>query len=142
MEKEKRNQEELVETSSMHQTKSDLRQVLELLAALTVGITLLVVSLKVTASYIYENNQNLFDLTNQTGTTNLNSGDDQLSAAFNLDNSFTFYGTSYDSARMATNGCLHFGLGTGNINYNNYCGDIHLTHYLNILIQCFLSGQI
>ena len=123
MEKEKRNQEELVETSSMHQTKSDLRQVLELLAALTVGITLLVVSLKVTASYIYENNQNLFDLTNQTGTTNLNSCDDQLSAAFNLDNSFTFYGTSYDSARMATNGCLHFGLGTGNINYNNYCGD-------------------
>jgi len=123
MEKEKRNQEELVETSSIHQTKSDLRQVLELLAALTVGITLLVVSLKVTASYIYENNQNLFDLTNQTGTTNLNSGDDQLSAAFNLDNSFTFYGTAYDSARMATNGCLHFGLGTGNINYNNYCGD-------------------
>ena len=93
MEKEKRNQEEPVETSSMPQTKSDLRQVLELLAALTVGITLLVVSLKVTASYIYEDNQNLFDLTNQTGTTNLNSGDDQLSAAFNLDNSFTFYGT-------------------------------------------------
>ena len=123
MEKEKRNQEEPVETSSMPQTKSDLRQVLELLAALTVGITLLVVSLKVTASYIYENDQNLFDLTNQTGTTNLNSGDDQLSAAFNLDNSFTFYGTAYDSARMATNGCLHFGLGTGNVNYNNYCGD-------------------
>ena len=49
----------------MTQTKSDLRQVLELLAALTVGITLLVVSLKVTASYIYESNQNLFDLTNQ-----------------------------------------------------------------------------
>ena len=24
---------------------------------------------------------------------------------------------------MATNGCLHFGLGTGNVNYNNYCGD-------------------
>ena len=96
MKRVKRNQEEPVETSSMTQTKSDLRQVLELLAALTVGITLLVVSLKVTASYIYEDNQNLFDLTNQTGTTNLNSGDDQLSAAFNLDNSFTFYGTSYD----------------------------------------------
>ena len=92
----------------MPQTKSDLRQVLELLIALTVGITLLVV-LKVTASYIYEDNQNLFDLTNQTGTTNLNSGDDQLSSAFNLDNSFTFYGNTYDSARMATNGCLHFG---------------------------------
>ena len=136
MEKEKRNQEEPVETSSMPQTKSDLRQVLELLAALTVGITLLVVSLKVTASYIYEDNQNLFDLTNQTGTTNLNSGDDQLSAAFNLDNSFTFYGNTYDSARMATNGCLHFGLGTGNINYNNYCGDYTpdpLPQYTNTL---------
>ena len=69
MKRVKRNQEEPVETSSMTQTKSDLRQVLELLAALTVGITLLVVSLKVTASYIYEDNQNLFDLTNQTGTT-------------------------------------------------------------------------
>jgi hypothetical protein len=88
------------------------------------------------ASYIYESNQNLFDLTNQTGTTNLNSGDDQLSAAFNLDNSFTFYGNTYDSARMATNGCLHFGLGTGNVNYNNYCGDYTpdpLPQYTNTL---------
>ena len=88
------------------------------------------------ADYIYEANQNLFDLTNQTGTTNLNSGDDQLSAAFNLDNSFTFYGNTYDSARMATNGCLHFGLGTGNINYNNYCGDYTpdpLPQYTNTL---------
>jgi hypothetical protein len=136
MKRVKRNQEELAKTSSIPQTKSDTRQVLELLAALAVGITLLVVSLKVTASYIYEDNQNLFDLTNQTGTTNLNSGDDQLSAAFNLDNSFTFYGTSYDSARMATNGCLHFGLGTGNINYNNYCGDYTpdpLPQYTNTL---------
>ena len=136
MKRVKRNQEEPVETSSMPQTKSDLRQVLELLAALAVGITLLVVSLKVTASYIYEDNQNLFDLTKQTGTTNLNSGDDQLSAAFNLDNSFTFYGNTYDSARMATNGCLHFGLGTGNINYNNYCGDYTpdpLPQYTNTL---------
>tara|TARA_R110002012_G_scaffold81295_3_gene205734 strand:+ start:417 stop:2660 length:2244 start_codon:yes stop_codon:yes gene_type:complete len=107
----------------MPQTKSVAQQLLELSAALTIGIGLLFVSLNLSATYIYENNQNLFDLTNQTGTTNLNSGDDQLSAAFNLDDSFTFYGTSYDSARMATNGCLHFGLGTGNINYNNYCGD-------------------
>jgi hypothetical protein len=77
------------------------------------------------ASYIYESNQSLFDLTNQTGTTNLNSGDDSLSAAFNLDLdfTFTFYENDFTSARMATNGCLHFGLGTGNVNYNNYCGD-------------------
>jgi hypothetical protein len=65
----------------------------------------------------------LIDLTNQTGTTNLNAGDDQLSAAFNLDFTFTFYENDFTSARMATNGCLHFGLGTGNVNYNNYCGD-------------------
>ena len=85
--------------------------------------SLLCFSTLVSSTYIYEGNQSLIDLTTQTGTTNLNAGDDQLSAAFNLDNSFTFYGTAYDSARMATNGCLHFGLGTGNINYNNYCGD-------------------
>ena len=35
--------------------------------------------------YIYEANQDLFDLTNQTGTKNFNTGDDQLSNAFNLD---------------------------------------------------------
>ena len=75
------------------------------------------------ANYIYESNQSLIDLTNQTNTTNLNSGDDSLSPAFNLDFTFTFYENDYTSARMATNGCLHFGLGTGSIDYNNYCGD-------------------
>ena len=75
------------------------------------------------ANYIYENNQPLFDLTTQNGTTNLNVGDDQLSGAFNLDFTFNFYDEGFTTARMATNGCLHFGLGTGNINYNNYCGD-------------------
>lgn len=75
------------------------------------------------ANYIYESNQSLIDLTNQTNTTNLNSGDDSLSPAFDLDFTFTFYENDYTSARMATNGCLHFGLGTGNVNYNNYCGD-------------------
>ena len=80
-------------------------------------------SLNVFSQYIYEGNQSLIDLTNQSDTTNLNSGDDQLSSAFNLDFTFDFYGESFTSARMATNGCLHFGLGTGNINYNNYCGD-------------------
>ena len=88
-----------------------------------IASSLLCFSTLVSSAYIYEGSQSLIDLTNQTGTTNLNSGDDQLSAAFNLDNPFTFYGTAYDSARMATNGCLHFGLGTGNVNYNNYCGD-------------------
>lgn len=75
------------------------------------------------ADYIYESNQSLIDLTNQTNTVNLNSGDDSLSPAFDLDFTFTFYENDYTSARMATNGCLHFGLGTGNISYDNYCGD-------------------
>ena len=85
--------------------------------------SLLCFSTLVSSTYIYEGNQSLIDLTNQTGTTNLNAGDDQLSAAFNLDFTFTFYENDFTSARMATNGCLHFGLGTGNVNYNNYCGD-------------------
>ena len=80
-------------------------------------------SLNVFSQYIYEGNQSLVDLTNESNTTSLNSGDDQLSSAFNLDFTFNFYDKQFTSARMATNGCLHFGLGTGNINYNNYCGD-------------------
>ena len=85
--------------------------------------SLLFLSATINATYVYEANQNLFDLTNQTGTTNLNAGDDSLSVLFALDNTFTLYGQDFDSARMATNGCLHFGLGSGNVNYNNYCGD-------------------
>ena len=80
-------------------------------------------SLNVFSQYIYEGNQSLIDLTNESNTTSLNSGDDQLSSAFNLDFTFNFYDKQFTSARMATNGCLHFGLGTGNVNYNNYCGD-------------------
>jgi len=73
--------------------------------------------LPIQADYIYEANQNIFDLTNQTGTTNMASGDDQVSGAFNLDFTFTFYGEDFTSARMATNGCLHFGSSGG------YCND-------------------
>jgi len=80
-------------------------------------------SLNVFSEYIPEGNQPLIDLTNESNTTSLNSGDDQLSSAFNLDFTFNFYDQQFTSARMATNGCLHFGLGTGNVNYNNYCGD-------------------
>jgi hypothetical protein len=65
-------------------------------------------SLNVFSQYIYEGNQSLIDLTNQSGTTNLNSGDDQVSNAFNLGFNFDFYNQTFSSARMATNGCLHF----------------------------------
>ena len=41
-------------------------------------------SLNVLSQYIYEANQSLIDLTNQSGTTNLNASDDGVSTAFNL----------------------------------------------------------
>jgi len=65
-------------------------------------------SFNVFSEYIYEGNQSLIDLTNQSNTTNLNSGDDRVSNAFNLGFNFDFYNQTFSSARMATNGCLHF----------------------------------
>ena len=72
------------------------------------AVACLLLASNLSATYIYEANQSLFDLTNQTGTTNLNAGDDQVSSAFNLGFTFDFYGSGFTQARMATNGCLHF----------------------------------
>jgi len=71
------------------------------------------------AGYIYEANQSLIDLkTNYIATSyNLGVGDDRVSSAFNLDFTFTFYGEDFTSARMATNGCLHFKTS------GSYCND-------------------
>ena len=71
----------------------------------------------VNATYVYESGQSLIDLTNETGTTSLAVGDDSVSTAFNLGFTFTFYGEDFTSARMATNGCLHFKASGG------YCND-------------------
>jgi len=65
-------------------------------------------SLNASSTYVYEANQALINLTNQSGTTNLNAGDDQVSGAFNLGFTFDFYGQEFTQGRMATNGCLHF----------------------------------
>ena len=46
---------------------------------------------KAQADYIYEGNQDLYDLTDESGTTNLNASDDYLSVPFALDHTFTFY---------------------------------------------------
>jgi len=86
-----------------------------LIRAFSLSVFLFVSTLN--AGYIYEANQSLIDLTSQTGTTNMGVGDDQVSNAFNLDFTFTFYGEDFTSARMATNGCLHFGSSGG------YCND-------------------
>ena len=79
-------------------------------------LILLGTSLVTNANYIYEANQSLFDLTNQTGTTNMAASDDGVSSVFNLDFTFTFYGEDFTTARMATNGCLHFGSSGGHCN--------------------------
>ena len=65
-------------------------------------------SLNLSSTYIYEANQSLIDLTNQSSTTSLNAGDDQVSSVFNLGFTFDFYGETFTQGRMATNGCLHF----------------------------------
>jgi hypothetical protein len=84
-------------------------------------------SLDALGQYIYEGSQDLYQLQknadNFEGELAYEVGDDQLSTTINIPFNFTFYGQTFNSARMATNGCVHFGLGTGNINYNNYCGD-------------------
>jgi len=65
-------------------------------------------SLDVLSQYIYEANQSLIDLTNQSGTTSLNAADDQVSSVFNLGFTFDFYGEAFTQGRISTNGCLHF----------------------------------
>ena len=71
-------------------------------------ICCLLLASNLSATYTYQNNQALVDLTNQSNTTVLNVGDDQVSNAFNLGFTFDFYGQAFTQGRMATNGCLHF----------------------------------
>jgi len=101
------------------------------LGMVVLGISALFAALNVKADYIYEANQDLYDLqTNSSGSTGLGSNDDSVSGAFDLGFTFTFYGNDYTQARMATNGCLHFNL-TG-----SYCGDYTpdpLPQYTNTL---------
>jgi hypothetical protein len=101
------------------------------IAGIALVFLLGVVTPQLEADYIYEANQDLYDLqTNSSGSTGLGSNDDSVSGAFDLGFTFTFYGNDYTQARMATNGCLHFNL-TG-----SYCGDYTpdpLPQYTNTL---------
>jgi len=98
---------------------------------IALGFLLGLITPIVKADYIYEANQDLYDLqTNSSGSTGLGSNDDSVSGAFDLGFTFNFYGNDYTQARMATNGCLHFNL-TG-----SYCGDFTpdpLPQYTNTL---------
>ena len=73
------------------------------------------------AQYTYESGQDLYHL--QTNANNFEGElayevvDDGISPAIDLSFNFTFYGSTFTQARMATNGCLHFG------NSGSYCND-------------------
>ncbi len=73
------------------------------------------------SQYIYEANQPLYHL-----QTNANAFqgelayeiiDDGISPVIDFSFDFNFYGNTFDFARIATNGCLHFG------NSGDYCSD-------------------
>ena len=78
-------------------------------------------SLNVFSQYTYESGQDLYHL--QTNANSFNGelayevSDDGVSPAIDLSFNFTFYGSTFTQARMATNGCLHFG------NSGSYCND-------------------
>ena len=52
--------------------------------------SLLFLSATINATYVYEANQSLIDLTGVTGTTNLGASDDGVSNAFTLGFTFGF----------------------------------------------------
>ena len=78
-------------------------------------------SFSVYGQYTYESGQDLYHL--QTNANNFEGelayevSDDGISPAIDLSFDFTFYGSTFSQARMATNGCLHFG------NSGSYCND-------------------
>jgi hypothetical protein len=78
-------------------------------------------SFSVYGQYTYESGQDLYHLqTNANdfeGELAYSVSDDGISPAIDLSFNFTFYGTTFSQARMATNGCLHFG------NSGSYCND-------------------
>ena len=74
-------------------------------------------------NYIYEGGQDLVDLYNMSGTTNLNSGDDQWSSQVDLGMEWDRWGQTWSHARMSTNGCVNLrsgSLGGGSANCNDY----------------------
>jgi len=78
-------------------------------------------SVNALSQYTYESGQDLYHL--QTNANSFNGElayevvDDGISPAIDLSFNFTFYGSTFTQARMATNGCLHFG------SSGSYCND-------------------
>ena len=84
-------------------------------------ISCLLLTSNLSAQYVYENNQDLYDLNananNFEGELAYSVSDDGISPAIDLSFDFSFYGSTFSQARMATNGCLHFG------SSGSYCND-------------------
>jgi len=84
-------------------------------------ICCLLLTSNLSAQYVYENNQDLYDLNananNFEGELAYSVSDDGISPAIDLSFDFSFYGSTFSQARMATNGCLHFG------SSGSYCND-------------------
>ena len=82
---------------------------------------LILLSCNLPGQYTYEANQPLYDLHDNAndfqGELAYEVSDDGISPAIDLSFNFTFYGSTFSQARMATNGCLHFG------NSGSYCND-------------------
>lgn len=87
---------------------TNLKTKVKLLAALALAF-----SLNANAWTIGTNN--LLDLRNLSGTSQYNISDDGKSAAVSLGFNFDFYGVTYNSGTISTNGCFSFS--------TNYCND-------------------
>ena len=72
--------------------------------------------------YIYEGGQDLVDIYDATGTTNLNSGDDNWSNQVSLGMEWDRWGQTWSHARMSTNGCVNFTSGSAGGSSSN-CQD-------------------
>ncbi len=70
-------------------------------------------------TYIYEGGQDLIDLYNMSGTTNLNAGDDQYSSQVSLGMEWNRWGQTWSHARMSTNGCVNLMSGSAGGNSAN-----------------------
>ena len=73
--------------------------------------------------YVYEDDKDLIDLYNMSGTTWLNASDDQWSSQVSLGMEWDRWGQTWSHARMSTNGCVNLrsgSLGGNSANCQDY----------------------
>lgn len=82
---------------------------------LSLFVCIFLLSFNLNANEWTTGTNSLLDLTNQTGTTQHNLGDDARSGAVNIGFDFNFYGNTYTQGYISTNGCFSF--------TTSYCND-------------------